>query len=208
MLTDIAHDTEVLQAFFAKQAAWVTTEYAKLSSAQDAACRSSEEVESDLFRTQGPGSVEELICRMTVSELNSLVEAALQDTLVRVTRESFFPRGAKEGSPLKLVYTLNRGELDQELVAAGLELEILEGYRAVLEVKEITEGNKHRQRLRPVPKWDKSAKTLVPSSSVVPGGADDWISPYELSMGVVSQYLVSAKAFIQATLQAKPASAV
>jgi len=206
MLTDIAHDIEVLQAFFAKQAAWITTEYAKLSSARGADSRSSEEVESDLFHTQGPGSIEELVCRMTVNELNSLVEAALQGTLVRVTNESFFPRRAKEGSPLKLVYTLNRGELDQELVEAGLELQLLEGYRAALEIKEITEGNKHRQRLRPVPRWHKAANTLVPNASVVPGATDEWISTYELNLNAVAQYLVSAKSFIQATLQAKPSA--
>ena len=103
MLTDVAHDIEVLQEFFAKQAAWVTTEYAKLSSAQGASDRSDEDVESALFHTQGPGSIEELVCRMTVNELNSLVEATLQDTLGRITGESFFPRDAVEGRPLTMV---------------------------------------------------------------------------------------------------------
>lgn len=206
MLTDIAHEIEVLQAFFAKQAAWVTTEYAKLSSARGAESRSSEEVESDLFHAQGPGSLEELVCRMTVNELNSLVEAALQDALVRVTNESFFPRRAKFGSSVKLVYTLNRGELENELREAGLQLGSLEGFPAVLEIKEIAEGNKHRQRLRPVPKWDKAAKTLVPSESIVPGATDEWFSPYELSLNAVSSYLTSAKAFIAATRQVNPSA--
>jgi hypothetical protein len=204
MLTNIVHDLEVLQAFFANQAAWITTEYAKLSSARGADSRSSEEVESELFHTQGPSSIEELVCRMTVNELNSLIEASLQDTLVRVTNEFFFPRHAKSSGHLKLVYMLNRGELDRELVEAGLNLQSLEGYGAASEIKEITEGNKHRQRLRPVPKWDKAEQTLVPSESVVPGATDDWISAYELNLNAVSQYLVSAKSFIEATLQAKP----
>ena len=206
MLTDIAHDIEVLQAFFAKQAAWITTEYAKLSSARGADSRSSEDVESDLFHTQGPGSIEELVCRMTVNELNSLIEAALQETLACVTNDSFFPRRAKEGSPVKLVYTLNRVELDQELLDAGVELQSLDGYRAAMEIKEITEGNKHRQRLRPVPKWNKAAKALVPSESVVPGAAGEWISAYELNLNAVSQYLVSSKIFIQGALRAEPSA--
>lgn len=206
MLTDVAHDIEVLQTFFAKQAAWVTTEYAKLSSAQGASDRSGEEVESALSHTQGPGSIEELVCRMTVNELNSLIEATLQDTLARITGESFFPRDAKDGTPLKMVYSLNRGELDQKLLEAGLNLQSLEGHHAVLEVKEITEGNKHRARLRPVPKWDKAARTLVPSSSLVPGASDEWISPYELSLGAVSQYVESTKAFIQAAMRARPSA--
>jgi len=203
MLTDIAHDIEVLQAYFAKQAAWITTAYANLSSARGADSRSSEEVESDLFHTQGPASIEELICRMTVNELNSLVEAALQDTLVRVTNETFFPRGAKEGKPLKFVYTLNRGELDRELLEAVPNIKSLEGFSATMEIKEIAEGNKHRQRLRPVPRWDKGAKALIPSASVVPGATDESISPYELNLSAVFQYLIYAKSFIQSCLQAK-----
>jgi len=206
MLTDIAQDIEILEAFFAQQAAWITTEYAKLSSARGADSRSSEEVESDLFHAQGPGSIEELVCRMTVSELNALIEAALQNTLVRVANESFFPLRAREGNPVKLVYTPNRSELEQEIVGVGLELQLLEGYSAVLEIKEITEGNKHRQRLRPVPKWDKAAKTLVPIASVVPNVPDEWISPYELNLAAVSRYLVSARSFMQAVMRARPSA--
>ena len=193
MLTDIIHDIEVLHAFFAKHAAWVMTEYAKLASAPSAENRSSEDVESELFHAQGPGSIEELVLRMTVNELNALIEAALQNALVRVTNDPIFPRGAKQGDAVKLVYTLNRYELDRELREAGLDLRLLEGYDAVLEIKEIAEGNKHRQRLRPVPKWCKTAKTLLPAESVVSGTADEWISPYELTFKAVSRYLVSAK---------------
>mgnify|MGYP001212204181 CR=1 FL=1 len=206
MLVDIAHDIEVLQTFFAKQAALVTNEYAMLSLAANSEGRSSDEIESDLFHPQGPRSGEELVCRMVVNELNALVEAALQDTFVRVTGDLCFPRNSKEGSPVKILYALNRKELDNELLAASINLQSLEGYGIVLEIKEIAGGNKHRNRLRPIPKWDKLAKTFQPSTSVVPGASEEWISAYELNLAVVSQYLVSATAFIRSVLQANPSA--
>jgi hypothetical protein len=207
MLIDIPHELEVLKAFFAKQVAWVTTEYAKLSSAPNASSRTSEDIETELFHPQGPGSVEDLLCRLTINELNTLIEASLQDTLMRVADTSIFRTSDKKNSLVKLVYTLNRGELENELSKFGVLTNSISGHQDVSAIKEIAEGNKHRQRLMPVPKWSKAEGTLVASPSVIPRQTDEWLSPYEHNLDAVSNYLLSAESFINEIAQIKPAGA-
>ena len=202
MFINISHEFEVLNACFARQAAWITAEFAKMSS--DSTLLENEDIEARLFHPQGPGSAEQILCRMMVNELNALVETAMQDALVRASGETLFRSGSRVEREVKLIYGLNRGELERELERNGISLGALEDYAAVQQVKEISEGNKHRERLRPVPKWNRAHKTLEQIESLVPGSIDTWFSSYELDLGQVHQYICSSGNFIRALNDASP----
>ena len=196
MFINLSHELEVLNACFTRQAAWITAEFARMSS--DSTLLQEEDIEARLFHPQGPGSAEQCLCRMTVNELNALVETAMQDALVRVTGEFLFQFGSKVHSEVKLIYGLKRVELAQQLELNGIFLGALEGYKAVKQVKEISEGNKHREGLRPTPKWNSSNKTLEKIESLVPGTTDTWFSSYELKLGQVHEYIGLSDKFIHA----------
>jgi hypothetical protein len=194
MFINISHEYEVLQACFARQAAWITTEFARISS--DSKLLQNEDIEARLFHPQGPGSAEQSLCRMTINELNALVEIALQDALVRVTGEFLFQLSPKVQSEVKLIYGLNRVELAQQLKNNGIDLGAIDGYKEVQQVKEISEGNKHREHLRPTPKWNGVNKTLEKMESLVPGSTNTWFSSYELKLGQVHEYIDLCGKFI------------
>lgn len=202
MFIDIPHELEVLDAFFSRQASWIVTDLAKISA--HTTLLESDDIEARLFHPQGPGSAEQVLCRMTINELNSLIETAMQDALVRVSGDNFFTTETKVGSEVKLVYRLNRSELEQKLTQSGILLEPSENYAAVLQIKEISEGNKHRERLRPVPKWDRARKTLVKPATLVPGSTDTWYSSYELELGQVQEYIFKCRNFIRWLSNANP----
>lgn len=196
MFINICHEIEVLKACFARQAAWITTEFARMSS--DSTLLQNEDIEARLFHPQGPGSAEQCLCRMTVNELNALVETAMQDALVRVTGEFLFPLGTKVQGEVQMIYSLNRAELEKKLECNGISMCALEGYKVVQQIKEISEGNKHRERLRPTPKWNPTNKTLEKRESLVPGSTDTWFSSYELELGQVDKYISLCDKFIRA----------
>lgn len=196
MFINISHEIEVLKACFARKAAWITAEFARMSS--DSTLLQNEDIEAHLFHPQGPGSAEQCLCRMTVNELNALVETAMQDALVRVTGEFLFRFGTKVQSEVQLIYGLNRAELEKTLECNGISLCALEGYKVVQQIKEISEGNKHRERLRPTPKWNPTNKTLEKRESFVPGSTDTWFSSYELELGQVHEYIGLSDKFIRA----------
>lgn len=195
MFINLPHELEVLEACFARQAAWITAEFTRMSSGSTPL--QAEDIEAHLFHPQGPGSAEQCLCRMTVNELNALVETAMQDTLVRVTGEFLFQLGSKMPSEVKLIYGLNRVELEKTLACNGISLCAFEGYKVVQQIKEISEGNKHRERLRPTPKWNRTNKTLEKMESLVPGPTDTWFSSYELELAQVHEYIGLSGKFIQ-----------
>lgn len=198
MLIDLEHEIDVLKAVFARQAAWISTEFARISSSNAQRQNiESDEIEAMLFNPHGPGSAEEVLCRSTICELNALIEFSLQDTLMRITGEQFFPLNAKEGRQVDLVYRLNRKTLESQLLAAGLDISGMECYVEVQQIREITEGFKHRQRLRPVPQWDKNTKSVNEVASIVPGSTHSWFSSYELEMCQVHEYVMATGKFIK-----------
>lgn len=197
MILDIDHELEILEHFFSKQVAWIETEYAKLGSVDGAESRSSEQVERELFHPEGPGSIEELICRMMINELNALIETFLQARLAHL-KGFILEREAKGGnaSRVDVVYSLPRTKLEKD-IKDYINLTNLPGYAAVQVVKEIAEGNKHRERLRPVPVWDTAAGTLVEVESLV-AGRKGCIDSYEIELGKVSEYLSQTRVFFDA----------
>ena len=197
MILDIDHELEILRHFFTKQVAWIETEYAKLGSVDVAKSRSSEQVECELFHPEGPGSIEQLIWRMTIKELNALIETFLQARLADL-KGFLLERGAKTGnaSRVDVVYSLPRTELEKS-INDYINLTTLPGYAAVQIVREIAEGNKHRERLRPVPLWNKAAGTLVEVESLV-AGRKGCIDSYEIELGKVSEYLSQTRVFFDA----------
>lgn len=201
MFINISHELEVLKVFFARQAAWITTEYASMSSESNITeC----DIEERLFHPQGAGSAEKLLNRIVINELNSLVEVAMQDAIVRVSGDSFIPESPITSNTLKFIYSLTRNELEKKLKQIGIHLESFNDYAAVQQVREIAEGNKHREGLRPVPKWDKAQKTLIQPVSTVPGSTDTWFSSYELKMQHVHEYMLQCGSFIHALSDISP----
>lgn len=203
MILDVLHELAVLEAFFARQAAWITTGYAKLGSADGASRRSSEQVEHELFHPEGPGAVEDLTCRVVINELNALVEALLQGKLSDFAGFIL----ATETAKADIVYSLPRRKLEERLTAF-INLTTLPGHAEIEAIREIAEGNKHRERLRPVPTWDKATKSLVERHSLVPGlKGESAFEPYDIALNQVSAYLAQARVFVHALLTAPPSAA-
>lgn len=202
MVLDIHHEYEVLSAFFARCAASVTTELADFSSRDSASGESSEEdIYAHFHHPNGPGSVENLLCRMTINELNALIEAALQDVLVRVSGEFIFDRRASpEKKDVKFVHAFNRAELERELTDRGVTTRMLKGANEAQQIREISEGYKHREGMRPMPKWNRQTKTLEKTHSLILMEGDPeytFYSSYELNFQKLHAYLCSAGEFIR-----------
>lgn len=132
----------------------------------------------------------------------------MQDAIVRVSGDSFIPENPITSNPLKFIYSLTRNELEKKLTQIGIRLESVNDYAAVQQVREIAEGNKHREGLRPVPKWDKAQKTLIRPVSTVPGSTDTWFSSYELKMQNVHEYMLQCGSFIHALSDISPGNTI
>jgi len=189
---DIDHEHEVIEAFFARGVTWVAAESAQVTTQLSSSTAPSDDfIEELLFHANGPASLEEIICRATVNELNALIEAGLQEVLTRISGSILI--GDK-----KLVIGAKRDELEKALSSHGIQVADLDEYYKVLQIKEIAEGFKHRQGFRPLPKWSKSAQTLEYQSSCVPDFKHETIHGYEVGTQEVRDYLRSAKVFLDA----------
>lgn len=187
---DIDHEYEVIKAFFSRGATWVAAESADVSARLSSSKTNSDEfVEELLFHPDGPGSLEEILCRATLNELNTLIEAALQDALTEISGGLFIDgKGLVVGAP--------RGDLEKALANYGVQVTALSEHASVRQIKELAEGFKHRQGLRPLPKWNTEQKTLEYQSSLVAGYEHETIHGYDVRVDNVRGYLQSAKSFL------------
>jgi len=187
---DIDHEYEVINAFFSRGAAWVAAESdnaeARLSSSEE---HTDEFVEELLFHPDGPGSLEDILCRATLNELNALIEAALQEALIEIS-------GSLCIDDKGLIVGARRGELEKALARYGLQVTALSEHSNVHQIKELAEGFKHRQGFRPLPKWNNAQKTLDYQLSVVAGFVHETIHGYDVRIVNVRDYLRSAKVFL------------
>lgn len=187
---DIDHEYEVINAFFSRGAAWVAAESANVEARLSSSKAHTDEfVEELLFHPNGPGSLEDILCRATLNELNALIEAALQDALTEISGTLFIDDKG-------LIVGARRGDLEKALAQYGLQVTVLSEHTTVQQIKELAEGFKHRQGLRPLPKWNNAQKTLEYQLSVVAGFAHETIHGYEVRIVNVRDYLRLARVFL------------
>ena len=188
MLLDIPHEYEVLLAFFSREAAYVKAACSNLSS--------DDNMEEQLFNPAGPGSTEEILCRMSITEANALIEAAMQEALAFASDDRYFTVKSGSSARPKYIFEMNRKELEEALRIVGVDVNGISFNEQAKQIKEICEGHKHRQRLRPVPKWTKASGTIEDQQSIVPGAMDVSFSTYDLNISNVHEYLLATKAFL------------
>lgn len=195
MLIDIQKDLDILQSFFIRQAVITTTAYGQVQATSE------EDVEAELFAVSGPASIEDLVCRLTVAELNTLIEASIQQGLALMYGSNVVKPSNKRNQAEHL-FNLPRTKLEERYVQEVMPLNEIEGYHAIQEIKEICEGLKHRQRTAPTLKWDKS--TLISPPSLVLETSDGMYRSYDLCFKKVSEYLAASKTFIESVLGESP----
>ncbi len=186
---DIEHEYDVIAAFFCRGVAWLTAESAHMNARLSSGVHTDDFVEEMLFHPNGPGSLENILCRVILNELNALIEAALQQVLIDKSKSYFI-------NDKTLVIGASRFQLQGALAGQGIDVTTFKDYRHLCEIKELAEGFKHRQGLRPLPKWEKNQNNLAFQSSLVAGFKEETIEGYDISVDHVRKYLVSVKAFL------------
>jgi len=139
------HELETLKSFFARAMSWAVAESAE-ESARLAKIDSpdNDTIEGVVTHPHGAHSLEQVAIRSVVNELNSLSEFALQNTWVAWSKQYNLPNG-------EFIYTATRGNIEKALSAQGVKVETWPRWQQVLEIKEMSEGFKHRQRMQPFP---------------------------------------------------------
>lgn len=183
------HELEVITSFFSRGAALVATENAAVQVAlQSIESPDNEHIEDLCCHPNGPVELEQIICRATINELNALIEAALQEALEKKSGTFFVE------SVGCFVMGANRDVLHRELLSHGVNVVEFPRHKEILEVKELSEGFKHRQRLRPLPKF-KKGQWQTPRSTF-PAPDDGQFSQYEITLNDVSKYLNCVREFL------------
>jgi len=184
------HEYEVINGFFSRGAAWVATEHAAASAElQSIISPNNDYVEHLLCHPNGPVELEQIVCRTTINELNALVEVALQESLENKSG-SFFVE-----SRGRFVIGAQRDVLLRELLSYGVHVTEFPNYGKLIEIKELSEGFKHRQRGRPLPKI-KNGQWETPQS-IFPTLEDQQFYQYEITLSDVSKYLDYVLKFLE-----------
>ena len=191
MLTrNIFHELDVVEHYFCRGSSWVEIESAKTSAELDGVDNNSEYIEDVLFHPNGAIELEQIICRSTINELNALIEFALQTVVMK----------ANDGSlvldSMKLIVGAYRIDLDSALIDANIRLNEFCDYSKIQEIKELSEGFKHRQRFRPLPRKELTPLT-EPGKSIIPGRSDNFFEEYEINIACVSNYIQVTKSLFQ-----------
>ncbi len=191
MLTrNIFHELDVVEHYFCRGSSWVEIESAKTSAELDGVDNNSEYIEDVLFHPNGAIELEQIICRSTINELNSLIEFALQTVAMKANN------GSLVFDSMKLIVGANRSDLDSALVDANINLKEFCDYSKLQEIKELSEAFKHRQRLRPLPR-KRMTQTTESERSIVPGRGDNFFDEYEINLLSVSIYIQATKELFQ-----------
>lgn len=139
------HELETLKSFFARAMSWAATESAEESARlAELDNPDNDTIEQVVTHPHGSQSLEQVAVRSVVNELNSLCEFALQNTWVAISKQYDLPNG-------EFVYGATRGQIEKALSDKGANVKTWPRWQQVLEIKEISEGFKHRQRMQPFP---------------------------------------------------------
>ena len=195
MIVDLNYELETIKALFSRGMALVDDVSAE-ESARLALAQSPDEafVEEVLTHPQGADALEKIILRSVVGELNSLYEFALQQVWIRTNGLNV---QGKKMSDDEIVFVANRNHIEEGIKAdpkfnSDASFKKWPSRRAVLEVKELAEGFKHRHRLQPLPKYcyaphqkNRATRVVNPSD----GDNEAPIADYELKRERIAQYI-------------------
>lgn len=199
MIVDLNYELETIKAFFSRGMA-LADDISAEESARLALIKSPDEafVEEILTHPQGADALEKIILRSVVGELNSLYEFALQQVWIRMNGLNV---PGKETSADEIVFVANRNDIERridEACEADPELKAKVSYKswpsrsAVLEVKELAEGFKHRHRLQPLPAYCYAQRRRNRATRIVSptnGNNEVPIADYELKRERITQYI-------------------
>lgn len=185
MLDDLLwHELEVVKSFYARALSWSTTESASDSAALAGA--SDETIEAVVFHPHGPYSLEQIVIRSVINELNAICEFALQNTWRAVAKSEHLPDG-------ELVFTASRGSVEKALLARGVVVQHWPRWPDAVKVKELSEGFKHRQRMQPFPIELQKTRNKSRARRVVDPTNTEWITAYDLKPSHASESLAAVE---------------
>ena len=191
MLFDLqCHELEVVKAFFAKGIALTEAESASESAALAKLEQpDSETVENVIFNPNGAHEFEQILLRSVINELNCLCEFALQNTLIHLSDHQLT---LEDNS---LVFAANRGDVKKALENKNVKFEECSIWQEIEQIKELSEGFKHRQRLQPFPAEFHLARNQWRRKRQVDPDNENWLSEYELTATDVAGYLDAVEKF-------------
>lgn len=185
------HELEVVKAFFSRGIAWAKAESAaesvRLAMIEQP---DSETVEDVICSPQGAHQLEQIVLRSVVNELNCLCEFALQNAWMQLA--SYQLTLPDDGS---LVFAASRGAVERalnnekELGDRAINIKDCPVWQKIEQIKELSEGFKHRQRLQPFPAEFHSNQNHWRSERRVDPDNEDWLAKYELAATDVAQYI-------------------
>ena len=155
-------------------------------------------VEFVLARTDGAFALEQILFRSVIHELNGLYEFAIQQAYMQLSGgEIFLPKkSVAQGGEIAFVASRKRIEdaLKNEEFVGDCVTDVADWphWAEVLEIKEMSEGFKHRHRLQPLPEYcyaDRNSKRSV--RLVDPNNSADEraIADYVVTQARVSGYI-------------------
>ena len=177
------HELEILKSFFARVISWVAAESAEENARLAEIVRpDNDTIESVVTHPHGAHSFEQVAIRSVVNELNSLCEFALQNAWVAVSKQYNLPNG-------EFVHTATRGSIEKALLVQGIRVEAWPRWQQVLEVKEMSEGFKHRQRMQPFPAELQKKGFEWRATRVVDPGNQEMLAEYDPTPSQASAFL-------------------
>jgi hypothetical protein len=179
------HELETLKSFFASAIAWAVAKSAE-ESARLARINNpdNDTIEEVVTHPHGAHSLEQVAIRSVVNELNSLCEFALQNTWVALSKRYNLPNG-------EFIYTATRGNIEKALAHKEfkVKVETWPRWQQVLEIKEMSEGFKHRQRMQPFPVELQKKGLEWRATRVVDPSNQEMLAEYDPTTAQASEFL-------------------
>jgi hypothetical protein len=195
----INNELEVIRAFFARGIAWAAAEASDESARLAQMDHPDEEtIERVVTHPHAAEALEQIIFRSVVNELNSLYEFALQQVWIHLYGLNVPVKDKKQYANGEAVFVSNRQRIeialsDENLLGKAVtDVKEWQFRDEILEIKELAEGFKHRQRLQPLPKecyagksQDRAIRRVDPDNSA----DENPIAIYGLTQIQISHYL-------------------
>lgn len=184
MVNDLLwHELETLKSFFARAMSWASIESAEESARlAEIDNPDNDTVEEFVTHPHGAQSLEQVAIRSVVNELNSLCEFALQNTWLAVSKQYNLPNG-------EFIYTATRGNIEKALSGHNVMVEEWPRWHQVIEIKEMSEGFKHRQRMQPFPPELQKKGFEWRATRVVDPSNQEMLTEYDPTPSQVSEFL-------------------
>lgn len=184
-------ELETLKSYFARAMSWVAAQSTE-ESVRIAGIKNpdNDTIEEIVTRPHGARSLEQVVIRSVINELNSLCEFALQNAWIAVSKEYNLPNG-------EFIYTATRGNIEKALLDQNIKVKEWPRWQQVLEIKEISEGFKHRQRMQPFPAELHKQGLEWRAVRVVDPGNQEMLAEYNSTQSQVSEFLSAIEELLQ-----------